>query len=616
MGEFNQAKRAGNYGWPYSRGNNRMYFDYDFKTKESKNRFEPGNITNNSPNNTGIKSLPPIQSSLIWYSYDQSSEFPWLGVGGVNPMSGPIYHAEDFPTSRNSFPEYFQNKWFVYEWMRDWIHVVHLDENHQFIQADPFMPNTEFSHPMDMIFAKGGELYILEYGQKWNSRNLDARLSVISYNAGNRPPIAQFEADQEAGAAPLMVRFSAKQSYDFDQDEIHYTWLLDGKEIETDRPYLDHVFQNPGIYDVSLKVTDSNGESAEANKKILVGNEPPSISIHLSDANTTYWKNKKLKYSIEVVDLEDGTTADTTLDSSKVKVTFNYIPEGEDMILASIGHQQNALPKGLKLINSSDCKACHAADIEVAGPSFQAIAYRYTHKDKEMIIHRVKVGSQGIWGDNQMAPHPQLTLEEIEEMVDYILSLNPEKQIAENLLPLEGSITFNEHLNEKESGQYVLIASYLDEGNSDIEGSSLSAIEKIVFVPPKIELENASQLDMGLGLWESQGRKLVGSIKDGKYIKINPINFNHLTSISIGAFFSKSYEYGGEVEIRSGRKNGKLLGKGNIQHFDDNKDVFKVFEISLEPINTTDTLFLVFKNQEDKNQYTMNGDWIQLNYDK
>lgn len=616
MGEFNQAKKAGYYGWPYSRGNNQMYFDYDFKKRKSGTVFDPNNIINDSPNNTGIQNLPPIQQSLMWYSYKESKEFPWMGAGGVNPMSGPIYHSEDYVTSENSFPEYFENKWFVYEWMRDWIYVVHLDENHQFVQADPFMPNTEFSHPMDILFAKDGQMYILEYGQKWNSRNLDARLSVIQYNAGNRPPIAQFEADKEVGKAPLTVKFSAAKSRDYDNDNIQFTWVFGEEELTTDSPNADYTFQNPGVYDVELIVTDSKGEQATTNKKILVGNEPPKIRIELSDANNTYWKNKKVDYKIEVSDLEDGNTSDNTLDASKVKVTFDYIAEGEDIILASIGHQQNAVPKGLELINSSDCRACHAKNKKVAGPSYEDVAMKYDQKDKQKIIHRIIKGSQGVWGEQMMSAHPQLTISEVEEMVDYILSLNPEKQSEEDYLPLAGSLEFDEHLKDDVAGKYILMASYLDNGHPDIEESALSAIEEFIFIAPRIELEDAPDLDKTLGVWNSQGRTLVGSIKDGKHIKIAPVSFDNLTNISVGAAFNKDYPYGGEVEFRKGKLDGQLLGKGDIQHFDKNKDAFKVFEIDLEPDNGTDTLFLVFKNSKDKDQFVLNGDWIQLNYFK
>ncbi|MEO0471576.1 MAG: PKD domain-containing protein, partial [Bacteroidota bacterium] len=615
-GEFNQAREAGYYGWPYSRGNNQMYVEYDFSRKKSGRVFDPVKIVNNSPNNTGIQNLPPVQESMIWYSYKRSRDFPWLGKGGVNPMSGPIFHAEDYPAPDPSFAEYFDNKWFVYEWMRDWIYVVHLDENQEFIQADPFMPNTDFSHPMDMLFSKEGKLYVLEYGQKWNSRNLDARLSLIHFNSGNRPPVANVSADKEVGAAPLSVRFSAKKSHDFDKDKLTYSWRFEEEEVQTNDPHAEYVFEKPGMYDVRLTVTDAYGETATAAQKVLVGNEPPQIKIHLSDENRTYWNKRQLDYRIEVLDAEDGSSADNAIDPERVKVTFDYIPEGKDLILASIGHQRNAVPAGLKLINDSDCKACHAIDQKVAGPSFEDVAKRYTEADKQQIIHRIIKGSQGIWGETMMAAHPQLKIEDVGTMVDYILSLNPDKQFAEKRLPLEGRLTFAEHLKDEVTGKYVFMVSYLDEGHPEVTGSSLSSVEEVIFLAPRVELEDAVDLDPALGIWQSQGRTLVGSIQHGKHIQMASISYDKLSSISVGAAFNKGYPYAGTVEIRRGSPEGKLLGQGAVEYFDEDKEGFRAFEIGLTPSNGVDKLFLVFKNTKDQDQYLMNGDWLQLNYEK
>jgi len=594
MGEFNLAQKAGFYGWPYSRGNNQMYWDYNFANEESNNLFDPNQIINNSPNNTGLQELPPIQESMIWYNYGNSTDFPWLGAGGVNPMSGPIYHAADYSTSESSFPPYFENKWFVYEWMRDWIYVVHLDENDQFIQADPFMP---------------------KYGQKWNSRNMDARLSVIRFNSGNRPPIARFAGDKEVGAAPLSIRFSAAASLDYDDDEIKYHWSFGGVEMTTDSSAVDFTFEDPGIYEVELSVSDLKGASASTSKKILVGNEPPQIEIELSDENTTYWEDKEMNYKIHVSDLEDGNTSDASLDLSKVKVTLNYIPQGDDIILASIGHQQNVVPRGLELINSSGCKACHAINEKVAGPSYQAVAERYGQEDKEQIIRRIIKGSQGIWGEKMMAAHPQLEIEEVDEIVNYILSLDADNQGNAQNIPLEGSIAFDKHFKDAEAGKYILMASYLDKGNPDIENSALSVVEKVIFRAPKMEMEDAFELDKELGIWENQNRTLVGSIKDGKQIKFQSVSIENLKSITIGAAFSKNYSYYGELEVRLGERSGPLLGEGIVEYFDKEKDDFKTFKIELkEHANVVDNLVLVFKNPSNKDQFAMNGDWLQLNY--
>ncbi|MEM6342239.1 MAG: ThuA domain-containing protein [Bacteroidota bacterium] len=616
MGEFNQAREAGYYGWPYSRGNNQMYVDYDFSRKQSAKIFDPSKIVNNSPNNTGLQKLPPIQASMIWYSYKGSDDFPWLGKGGVNPMSGPIFHVEDYQNPDPLLAAYFDGKWLVYEWMRDWIYVLHLDEQQQFVQADPFMPNTEFSHPIDMLFNREGKLYVLEYGQKWNSRNLDARLSEIQFNNGNRPPIAQFEADKTVGSAPLKVHFSAAKSLDHDKDELQYHWFFEEEMVETSDPKIEYVFKIPGMYDVRLKVIDEKGEASTINKKILVGNEPPRIKIHLSSENRTYWNNKEVDYRIEVLDLEDGSSADNAIDPKKVKVSFDYIPEGEDLILASIGHQQNAIPEGLKLINASDCKACHAKDKKVAGPSYQEVAKRYTQADKQNIIGRIIKGSQGIWGETMMAPHPQLKIKEVGAIVDYILSLNPDKQLAEKRLPLEGKLKFDAHLQDEVTGKYVLMVSYLDEGHPEIAESSLSAIEEVIFIAPRIEMEDAVELDKTMGIWQSQGRTLVGSIQDGKHIQMESVSFDKLSSISVGAAFSKGYPYAGTVEVYKGSPNGELLGTKEVGYYNEDKEGFRAFEIPLTASSGLDQLFLVFINEQDPDQYLMNGDWIQLNYEQ
>ena len=617
LGEFNQAKEAGFYGWPYSRGNNQMYRDYDFENETSSSLFEANSIVNSSPNNTGLKNLPPIQPSMIWYGYDKSKEFSWLGKGGVNPMSGPIYHSDNYIHSEHSFPTFFDNKWFVYEWMRHWIYVIELDENQQYVSSYPFMPSTKFSRPMDMIFAKDGTMYLLEYGTRWNSRNLNARLSKITYIASNRPPVAQLRSDKEAGASPLTVHFTASESIDYDKDKLTYSWDFGPSKKITTNPEIDFTFTEPGIYDVQLVVSDAAGSESRTNTKILVGNEAPEITISLNDSSKMYWTGKTVDYDIQVSDLEDGNTVDSSLDTSKIKVTLDYVPEGEDMILAAVGHQQNLVPKGLKLINESGCTSCHAIHEKVAGPSYEDVAAKYDQSHKSQIVRRIIIGSNGVWGQAMMSAHPQLSVEEAGIMVDYILSLDQKKTIDEERLPLSGTITFTEHSQELQLGKYILTASYLDKGNTTLKNSALGALSQVVFDPPKIELEHAIELDASLGLWEAQGRKLVGSLVDGKTVKVSALSFENLKSISLGAYFSQNYNYSGTVELRAEDRSGELLGSSKIQYFNADSAGFKIYEIPFTNANIkANSIVLVFKNTKDKDQVIMNGDWIQFNYNK
>lgn len=615
MGEFDQAKKPGFWGWPYTRGNNQVYNDYNFITQESGAKFNPKHLVNDSPNNTGVKTLPPAQESLIWYSYDKSEEFPWLGVGGVNPMAGPIFHTSDYPNGNAfMFPKYFENKLIVYEWMRDWIYVVTLDKNHTYQKAEPFMPSTEFSHPMDMIFGTDGNLYVLEYGQKWNTQNLDARLNRIVYIKGNRKPIAKITTDKVVGAAPLTVQFSGAESLDYDNDKLTYEWYFTDTKVQSTETTPSFTFNEPGTYTVQLKVTDKEGETNLAETKLLVGNDPPELHIQIDPENTAYWDYKKVNYTVTVKDNQDGSTLDGTIDPTKVKVTLDYIPEGNDLIKATLGHQQNTVPEGRQLIDGSDCKACHATKEKVNGPSYIDIAKKYTTNDKGYLVSKIIKGGSGVWGETMMSAHPQLKPDEVDKMVTYILSLKPDNAPAKKLLPIKGTITFNKHINSKNEGMYVLMASYLDNGNDGQPESMLSDRDQIIFKAPKIQAENAIEKSNGLGNWSAANENLVGSIVHNSYLKFDVLPLKDLKSIKFAAFFVGNYAYEGDVEIREGSPQGHIIGKTHLKYYHKNKGRMKYYKIPVSPKTDKASLYLVFKNENDKEQYITNANWILLNY--
>ncbi|MEM9822471.1 MAG: ThuA domain-containing protein [Bacteroidota bacterium] len=612
MGEFNQARAAGFWGWPYSRGNNQAYHDYDFAQATSGEKFILQKIINDSPNNTGLAQLPPAMPSMIWYSYAKTAQFPWLGEGGVNPMAGPVFHAADFPQAKHTFPNYFENKLFVYEWMRDWIFVLTLDDQQNYVKSEAFMPSTKFSHPMDMLFGTDGYLYVLEYGQKWNAQNIDARLSRIRYLEGNRPPLAKMEVDQIVGAAPLTVQFSAAKSKDYDQEELSYEWYFTGNELESRELNPSFTFVEEGIYDVQLKVIDRQGESSTTNEKIMVGNSKPQLEIALDSPDSTYWNHKKVAYQIRVDDREDGSKSDASIDPQKVKVTWTYLPEGEDLILATLGHQQNTVPKGLELINNSDCWACHAKKEKVNGPSYLDIAKKYDRTDQDYLISTVIKGGTGIWGNTMMSAHPQLSIDEVEEMVKYILSLDEVKNQEEQNLPIRGTLEFTAHLKDEDLGQYVLMASYRDEGNAEQEGFALSTRKKVVFKAPKLQAEHADGRTEGLGTWESHGNTLVGSIVHNTFLKFENQNLLDLRSIKLAASYSENYNYQGKVEVREQSPSGKLIGQMQVGYFNEEKWSMKYYDIPVRPSLETGDLYLVFKNPGDEKQFVLNADWILM----
>tara|TARA_R110000751_G_scaffold76148_4_gene153252 strand:+ start:10091 stop:13441 length:3351 start_codon:yes stop_codon:yes gene_type:complete len=614
MGEFDQARKAGNWGWPYTRGNNQAYTDYNFTTETPGEKFNPARLINDSPNNTGIRELPPAQESMIWFSYSASEEFPWLGSGGINPMAGPIYHASNYPNATNKFPKYFEDKVLLYEWMRDWIYVVTLDEDHNYVKADPFMPSNEFSHPMDMLFASDGNLYVLEYGQKWNSQNMDARLNRISYVSGNRKPVSRITSDKMVGAQPFTVNFSGSTSKDFDKDKLQYEWYFNSEEIQDTSMEPSFTFNEPGSYTVRLKVTDEAGNSDISTQKILVGNDIPELKIELDTKNRTYWNGRKVAYKVVVTDKQDGSTLEGTIDPKDVKVTFDYIPEGEDMVKATIGHQQNTIPEGKLIMDDTDCKACHAINIQVNGPSYEEIAARYSAKDKNYLIDKIIKGGSGVWGESMMSAHPQLKVSEVDKIVDYILSLNTEIGKDENLLAIQGEVGFNAHQAKNSQGKYVLMASYTDKGSKEQPESSLSVRDQIIFKFPKYEGANADEKSGGLSNWEVEGDNVVGSIKNDSYLKFNDIGLEGLKNIELSMYFGADYPYEGKVEIRENSPGGTIIGESSLKYFNKEKGAKKDYLIPVNPTKDFDALCLVFKGTGDKEQIIANFNAMILKY--
>ncbi len=180
--EVNQARHAGNFGWPYFIGNNTAYWDYNFETKESGARFDPAHPVNDSPNNTGIHDLPPAQPAFIYYPNSASIRFPVVnGGGGRTAMAGPVYYFDPNLKSAHKLPEEFNHTLFIYEWSRNWIIAVHLDQTEHIQKMERFCSHMTFKRPMDMELGLDGCLYMIEWGTAW-ADNKDTQIIRLEYH--------------------------------------------------------------------------------------------------------------------------------------------------------------------------------------------------------------------------------------------------------------------------------------------------------------------------------------------------------------------------------------------------------------------------------------------------
>ena len=324
--EVNQARRAGNFGWPHFVGNNKAYHDFDFATGEFGAPFDAHAPLNDSPNNTGLQVLPAAQPALIWYPYDQSKAFPAVGDGGRNAMAGPVYYIMNYIRSDNRFPLYYDGKMFICDWMRDWVSVVTLGPSGAYVSMERFLPNIASSSPVDMLFGPEGALYVLEYGSVWYAQNTDARLSRIDYAVRNRPPMAHIAVSKAFGAAPHSGTLSAALSRDPEDDAFTYRWQIHERRAHGDTATF--AFSEAGIYHVLLSATDSQGLAGQDSMNILVGNEVPGVKVHIHGNRTFYWSGKTIAYSVS--DLEDG-ALNQGIRPEQVVFTADPVAEGIDL---------------------------------------------------------------------------------------------------------------------------------------------------------------------------------------------------------------------------------------------------------------------------------------------
>ena len=177
--EINQARTAGNYGWPLFVGDNYAYRNWDYAAGTSTAAFNATAPRNDSRNTTGLRMLPPARGAFIWYPYAASSDFPQVGEGGRTAMAGPVFHARAYADSSAALPSYFDGKLFTYDWIRNWIMAVTLRSNGDYEAMERVLPDEKFVAPIDMELGPDGRLYVLEYGSAWFAKNKDAGLSRV-----------------------------------------------------------------------------------------------------------------------------------------------------------------------------------------------------------------------------------------------------------------------------------------------------------------------------------------------------------------------------------------------------------------------------------------------------
>lgn len=616
--EINQARKAGNFGWPMFVADNKPYSFVPLLDSLEIKKFNKNLPYNPSKNNTGTKLLPIPEKAFIYYPYSLSKEFPLVGKAARTACAGPVYDYIKVKNSNVKFPKYYHEKLFIYEWMRGWIMAVSMDKNGNYVGMEKVLENLKFVNPTHIAFAPDGSLYVLEYGLIWYTQNKEASLSRIIFSEGNRPPVPLISCSDTIVKINQKIFINSVDSYDFDNDSLQYEWWIDNNKAFSKSKQTNLVFSTSGIYLLHLKCTDSKQISATTSKKIIVGNSFPCVKIKVLGNNSTfYFENGELNYSIDVTDNEDK-----KIDTSRLFSNITYMPQGSDiypMIAPANGHigapKEREITEN-KLIAASDCKSCHAMNIKSVGPSFNEISKKYSKDANAISILSNKIikGGGGVWGPHAMSAHPQISIENANSMVKYILSLQNQSSIVKEdkyskIIPKNGKILTSEFTNK--TGWFYLTSTYTDDG---INGNyTLSKSDILTLKNSKLLCYLADSLNKCMLIEEKNNTKYVGAFCEASNLYFKDIDMHNITSFSVK---TNSKSANGMLQLRENSPNGIILGSAKI-NAQGEWAKWEISEANILPTNKKIDVYITFDDNKafefPSGENMLNIDYIKFN---
>ncbi|WP_347343782.1 ThuA domain-containing protein [Mucilaginibacter sp. JRF] len=551
--EVNQARKAGNFGWPLFVGDNYAYNIHNYTTNENAAPSDPAKPMNNSRNNTGLTELPPAQPAYIWYPYAVSPDFPELGSGGRTAMTGPVYYTADYPAATR-YSAYYNGKLIIYDFVRGWIKAVSQTAEGDVDKIEPFVDGMPFNSMIDMEAGPDGRIYVLEYGNGWFNKNPDAGISRIDYLPGNRPPaVASIKVNKTSGATPLTIQATVKAT-DPEKDVLTYVWHIGKTKKVTRVPVLKHIVATPGEYEVSVDVIDSKKASTSSSKvTVYAGNAQPDVNVNINGNRSFYFAGKPVKYKVSVTD------KGAAVNLANLYVMADML-KGSDKAGANLGHQVvQATTIGKNIMLTLDCKACHKENEASIGPSFVKVAQKYKDAADANTYLPAKIikGGAGVWGEVAMPAHPSLKEDDAKLIVGWIRSLADDNKPKS--LPASGAVTPKAEDAGKQNMVYTIQANYTDEGSNGIRplsGSGAATLRSNIIEANELTAVN------GFAAKDSAGTKYLvfpasaGSFKAGKF---DPTGVASLEFNGVGNGAAASYT----ITVYNG-KGGVKVGGGTI----------------------------------------------------
>jgi len=280
--------------------------------------------------------------------------------------------------------------------------------------------------------------------------------------------------------------------------------------------------------------------------------------VNLATPATFYFPGKPVAYRVSVSDKEDG-TLESGADKNNVSVKSDFVSGTEKAQV--VGHQIiSDLTIGRNMTQTMDCKTCHKEADKSIGPAFQLVSEKYKTDPaaRDKLVRKVINGGAGVWGQREMAAHPDLKIVDAQKIVDWVLSLARSSTVK--VLPIQGEVLPT--VEDVKSGKALQIsAAYMDKGGNGIK--SLGGAAVATLRSPNIDLaENDGKGRFDID--DYKGRHTASPTGDNAWLRFNDLILSNVVSVAVGYGFEEPLVKGYVVEIHADGLDGELLGEGKI----------------------------------------------------
>lgn len=242
---------------------------------------------------------------------------------------------------------------------------------------------------------------IMPWKVKINDNPIDVSYQFLGYKTGNNKAVLRYQLSSSSLNTPIVIEEA-----------------VDASKNDLGNMIFERSFEVNNTDEAVQVILQSKAQS-------IVTKE--NISTNATIENEKIEEVKKgsrtlINYAADLVLLSHNTThLDVTYSAGATIISPHAMGDEEDEV---------GTPEGARLIARNDCKTCHNKNVKTIGPAYRSVAEKYanTEDNISLLINKVKTGGSGIWGNQIMNAHPDLSTADIREMVTYIMSLDADTE--------------------------------------------------------------------------------------------------------------------------------------------------------------------------------------------